>query len=551
MALCIRPLSRRWQEEAADRRVLVVADWPEIRDLSARRALSNHDLLAALRTHGAGAIVVSQSTLAELWTHQQLLAPTTSLDVPVVGFLKASDAQRVLNELKRHGVDDVIFESRAGAPTLRRMHGYFQALADIEIGWDRSLIDDASSVGLSMMARVNHDPWMLPRDVAAAFDDARGIPDGSFVLFNADDFPGGADMLPWWRSWVSHHGIHLPIFEFHPSKASWLAAKALPTQAFRAHTIPSLELKDLSPGQQQSRWRRAVDERGCRLLLVHALTSDSLDDYLNRLQTLTSDLTAREWVLGPPALHLTWRSPSRLITWVRAILAVVAAIVFPWIALRLAMRQPPKRSLPNVAGPSLAFAKMVVITMLGGCVVAALAQNPDTRLELVPFRGIKVAFVLSWVGSLGFLYSWDDLTNFLKATLRRRDLLLFMALAGVVGYVVVRSGNASSGWKVSSEQALRDQLEDYLRIRPRFKEFMIGHPLMMGGLFLHYWRTKWDARPWIWLGMLGQVSMINTFCHIHSPLRLAILRCSSGALLGWLFGLALIAGLAFVRREKL
>src|SRR6185437_9064542 len=179
-----------------------------------------------------------------------------------------------------------------------------------------------------------------------------------------------------------------------------------------------------------------------------------------------------------------------------------------------------------------------------GSAAAGLARSPWTQLEIYPFRGIKIAFLLTWIGALFVLYRPAEISEFLQRALRRIDVVAGIAILALVGYVVIRSGNASAAWKGPWEQVLRDHLENWLLVRPRFKEFAFGHPLMLFGLsrVLHRVRPKgaFDGRAWIWLGMIGQASVINTFCHLHSPIKLAYARSIIGMVIGAILGGLLI-----------
>ena len=100
----------------------------------------------------------------------------------------------------------------------------------------------------------------------------------------------------------------------------------------------------------------------------------------------------------------------------------------------------------------------------------------------------------------------------------------------------MRTGNESaavSAW----ELALRARLDDLLAVRPRTKEFLIGHPLMLLLLFLGY-RDKY--LPILAIGIIGQVSLVNTFAHIHTPLVISLVRTFNGLWLGIILGLLLI-----------
>jgi hypothetical protein len=37
--------------------------------------------------------------------------------------------------------------------------------------------------------------------------------------------------------------------------------------------------------------------------------------------------------------------------------------------------------------------------------------------------------------------------------------------------------------------------------------------------------------------VLGQVSLLNTFCHIHTPLQVTVFRAFNGLVLGLIFGM--------------
>jgi hypothetical protein len=187
---------------------------------------------------------------------------------------------------------------------------------------------------------------------------------------------------------------------------------------------------------------------------------------------------------------------------------------------------------------------MAFVTLAAGFVVAAFSDMPASRLQIVPVRGIKLAFLASWLGSVFILYSQSDLRAGLRGSLRRGDLLAAGILLMIIAYALVRSGNAPSQWKPGGEQGLRDRLETLLAVRPRFKEFAFGYPLLLLGGYLEALkrtgRSRLDGRPLLCLGVIGLASMINTFCHLHSPVEMALWRSLSGIALGTVAGCVLI-----------
>jgi hypothetical protein len=93
-------------------------------------------------------------------------------------------------------------------------------------------------------------------------------------------------------------------------------------------------------------------------------------------------------------------------------------------------------------------------------------------------------------------------------------------------FVLERSGNLPAIPVARWEELLRERLEDWLIARPRFKEFLVGHPALM------LWRREPSLvhLGLLALGALGQASIINTFVHLHTPLVLSLWRTIKTAL---------------------
>jgi MFS family permease len=83
------------------------------------------------------------------------------------------------------------------------------------------------------------------------------------------------------------------------------------------------------------------------------------------------------------------------------------------------------------------------------------------------------------------------------------------------------------------ESRLRLLLSQLLGVRPRTKEFLLGYPiLILCGVYLN----TLLARKWLWLGLavatIAPVSLINTFCHIHTPFVVSLIRSINGVVGG-------------------
>jgi len=500
-------LITRWQFEHQTRVIELVVDAQESRALTLRAGLSE-----------------------TLWTQQLAQHGVTGLLIAPQTFGEARRTRDTLTELARHGVRHL---SNRSAQELR-------LLEDVEVGYDTDLIEATQSHKLNLYLRVNHDPWLTTAYSSPAYALATGF------LFSSDIVPGGDDRASQWAESLQAWDKKSLLFEFRPTLAAQKIASLVPGRVVRGHTIPTAEMKDLSPAAERSRWLRAVEERSCTLLLIRPGPADSWDGFLSRIQTLHEALAEQNWrverslayspATATPALYLKIRL---LLAWGVAVCAPLVALYVGWMLIQ-----------QKYSG-WLAFSVTLSITLAGALVLSSLSWMTETRLQLTPFRGVKAAIILPWLFSGLLLFSlregWDSICKPLK----RLDLLVAILLIGIVGYGLLRSGNVSLSWKPKSEQSVRNYLEDTLPVRPRFKEFAVGIPLLLSGFLLAARQKKkrvgLDPRVVLWVGMMGPVSITNTFCHLHSPIALALARSGMGVLLGSLIGVLIYV--VYIRTE--
>jgi hypothetical protein len=96
--------------------------------------------------------------------------------------------------------------------------------------------------------------------------------------------------------------------------------------------------------------------------------------------------------------------------------------------------------------------------------------------------------------------------------------------------MLARSGNFSAEW-MHPDNGLRSMLENILTIRPRTKELLLGQPLLYLGF-------AFGSPLLTLLGFVGQISIVNTFMHAHSPVTVSLLRTIYGQVLGLVAGFA-------------
>jgi len=244
----------------------------------------------------------------------------------------------------------------------------------------------------------------------------------------------------------------------------------------------------------------------------------------------------------------------------RKLVALLAGIVFPTVAcLRTFPRGSAGKPLPPNACLSEAIKGIVLassITAIGIIHVVGLLATRPFMVHASQFLGIKaqhavplllVALVAIAGGAALPEETWTRWKTRAKDQFRaamqepaRFGLLIvgIIALAAIV-LVVARTGNDAGVGVSGAELKGRAILDRILPVRPRTKEFLVGHPLFILGL-AWWWRGRRRlGLPCLVFGSLGQVSLLNTFCHIHTPLVISAWRDGIGLVLGILLGAAI------------
>ena len=269
----------------------------------------------------------------------------------------------------------------------------------------------------------------------------------------------------------------------------------------------------------------------------------------------------------------------------RKIVALLAGIVFPTVAcLRTfprfalspdsadsgdsawnedALRAAPQRpvSCLSRAVRSLLFASS--ITSLGIALVVGLLASRPFMARANQFLGIKAQHAVPLVlialvalaGGVGRRgETWERYAKRLQARVKlllaepaRFGLLIGIGVALFAFLVIVeRTGNDSSVGASGGEMKFRAILDAILVVRPRTKEFLVGHPAFILAIAWAWRGRRKLALPAFVAGSVGQVSLLNTFCHIHTPLIISLWRDGLGLLIGTLVGGAVFLALELV-----
>jgi len=607
----------RARVEHSTNRVSVVVPWEDVELLHAATHKPYAELLRQLSEAGATAIGVREDTPAILVTAGMmrieadesgtiLIASDAEIAGRAARFLEAKMPGRTRLRGTRVALDGVVFDER---------------LANSGVGLAPWICRRIRAAGMGILARPQNDPLHNRDSLALLLTQLSSlgawalVPEGAEVL-------GYDNLVQAVAKALKKAGIVSCSIEFASQFGDQALAKALDGGVIRLHSITTAEMEKLGPEEARDRFLRAVRERNVRVCYVRLLARpapDFVSRNLGYLGTIRSGLEGAGYQLGTAttfpdrgvSLGLTvlislavWAALVLLLSatgatgwrlalllglagWVlgatalaaspllgRKLLALIAAVLFPTLAIAQVVQSDALRRRP--AGPALGLAAASGLSVCGGLVIGALLFSRTFLTKADAFSGVKLALIAPVL--LLFLWlivrealltpqdHWAEASRewrlFVEQPLRAKHLLIGLAVALVAVVWLLRSGNVPETTTFPFERQLRTVMEQVFGSRPRTKEFLFGHPLLLIGLWL-WARAAQDnrvgtvgaAKALILLGAVGQVSIVNSFCHLHSPIGLTLLRIIHGLWLGALVGAIIVAivqgALVRLRKEPL
>jgi len=615
-------LLARAQDEKEGRTVAICLDGTEVLALARSRVFNSQEpgnrlaeTLQQLKEAGATAIAPAEYTGADLIAAGYAIVAPQSL---VTGSAEQTLAVRF------QGPDTEVWSQRVWAEVLKRQGIEFAGklppntafLFGLPVSWFEaesfrlapSELEAARAAHLLVYARISNPPNF---DREHFLSTLRQIPGEYSIIFLRDQVAGYPNHIGEAAAVLRAEGQTVCVVEFANQLGENALARALDGEVLRVHSIAASELPTLSLPTITDRFVRAVTERGIRVCYVH-LPANAQDNLAAATGFVRAIRTALErapgirvgepigrftpfssplWMVaiiiigsvaaGKYALRLLAPVPPGwlLALWLieaggltalllikpwpaRQLAALLAAIVFPVLAMLLVVRGLPWRQtasaalgriLTRSAGGALLAAGTAVV---GGMLVAGMLSDRLTMSKVIVFSGVRLseaapfglmAVVLAvngWAQEDLWRPYWLRVTAALRG-LGERPLLLWQAAAGLVllagvAFWLARAGHESGVGVSGSELKLRAVLEDIFWARPRLKEVFVGHPALVLGIALAHGRCKGLAKLFLLIGSIGPASIVNTFCHLHSPLVVTFVRTAHGLWVGVLLGLVAV-----------
>ena len=280
--------------------------------------------------------------------------------------------------------------------------------------------------------------------------------------------------------------------------------------------------------------------------------------YLSLLFNLSGSKQLALWaVLSAGGLALLFIGRGLL---TRQLLALAAASVFPVISMSVIFNiwdknTTDKHSLLSICWKGIwQLALAIALSLVGAAFLSAILTDSRFLLEIDIYRGVKLTFILPVIFTAilfikrhdllqvvgrGLQTLWKRLNGLLDTGLTFRHVVVLLVLMFIAYYFVGRSGHTGGVPVPAIELKMRAFLEQLMYARPREKEFMIGHPMFfLAVLAVYRCAPRWWQFALTCAAVIGQGSLVQTFCHMRTPVVMSFVRALDGYAVGVVFGVA-------------
>lgn len=537
-------LYQRAAAENANRTVTICVDFQEIVDLCNLIQYPLDDCFARLKAIGVTQVMLKEETLGSLTASGQVITfPVPEylrfkmLDVVGQGGIATQNAlitadpklaDVLARQMKlRYGINLSLARSGKYQVLTPRWKNVFAPSTwntDMPLGFsaEKRAYLKAQGFSLALSPQNSGNPqWIAAEDLSEA----------RTLAWETGDIPGYPSREEAFAHFVSNAALSAAVFEFTQVNGMERFKQAVHGRTLIAHTIPPRELgKNTNPLYWVPRWKRAVMERSSRFLLAHCWPQASVDDNLAQVRAIAQTVRRAGFVAGdacPPVY------PSRQTRQLYLVAALLCAVLFPLMSLAAGLK---------IDKGFESFIIMNCITLAGGLTVAACLSDTVFMQKVVDVPAVKISIFLPLLLAVFIVYPWTEIKRFFAQTITYRHIAGACCLLAIAAVVAMRSGNTAPDWLLPDRWA-RELLENFFVVRPRTKEFLIGQPLLLAGLLS---RRRWM----IIAGMIGQVSLINTFMHAHTAISISCVRALHGIWLGLIIGVLLHEAILFGKRHR-
>ena len=598
LACSVFALMPRIRLERANNNVAILSDYREVLTLAKNSDLTVDDALKILINNGVTGLMVSELTgdnidhgagQAELKTVRDAERETEGT---IISILPDSPYKELLNKWLR--IRFAIPEDKNGSLMLAMPSNMLKNSGIIP---DIDGLETAKRLGLKIFYRPAPSPGHLSERASIMLEEVNKLYPVSVFTPSGEYVSGYPDVS---KLANTAHKLNIPVAVVEFSRQvgePQLNALSSPL-LIPLHSVTNEEMtaRKISRAALRDRLIRAAVERSVRLLLLRTAPPNTSDftfkDFANEVKLLADGLKSHGFNLAWPSPVFANENPGKNIF---AAWALCAMFVFALARYLIRMGSEPDWQINShkkfflifiilnliltIAVFKINFAARLVgaftapliaveaslmamdanknrkiipaflFIIIGGLALASFFSVTAYMLRLNTFSGVKFTLILPPV--LVLLHDLkkrihpESLIEFLSRPPLWGELALIGVLLAGIGLIIFRSGNVA--FIPGFEAKLRVTLEKLLIARPRTREVFIGYPSLLVLNFLVAKKYFAHYREIFRIGVaLGFSSVINSFCHFHTPLFLILLREFNGLWTGLIVGLFAVLLVKFI-----
>lgn len=574
--------AERYRAETENRAVHLIVDVPDVRLLAGVSGQTVPQVLERLKSNGVTAVAVAEETFDDLILSGQLRVEGGLPTRYVITDPELGDRVQALAASRLSAPSEAVSEFVLPGGEVIPLSARIGDLRTFGLGFNKADSMHISEAGLGVVARLSNQPLGGRVAIHEMLAEAKSI-GAEGILFGGDQVIGRRELVVYAAEQIRAGGFWIGPVEFTSQGGLPRITKELQDRLVRVHSMVASEIDRNEPPDIVDRYVRAVVERGIKGLFLRPISLSSeepLESFCNYVRMVSGGIEREGYQAKPARPEMPPSRPlwavvlcglgitatggflafrgagnrwgiivSALLLLLTAgaaagfglkFLTLAGALIFPTLAMLAAFDK------GNSSGSSgkwiAAFFWITAMSVIGGLHIAALLTLPAYMLRIEQFYGVKIAhFVPPVFIAVYLIVSEGDLKSLLRETVKWMDVLIMVGILGVVFVMLSRTGNDNPGDVSALELKLRNFLDRVLPERPRTKEFLIGHP----ALILSFALAFRGFRSWLpltaFLAAVGQVSVLNTFCHLHTPIAVSLLRVAVGIVMGGIIGLIALA----------
>jgi|CXWL01.1.fsa_nt_gi MFS family permease len=583
----------RYKAESLNKAVSLVAEADQIEALGAAEGLDFEEALAIMSKRGLNGVVISEETIGQLLSNGEVHfeygrvkdnRQGVAIDGPLELLDNISRGLRNRFDLKANQISLTYIGENSPTMKLKVFGLSSNLLRSVSVGLNHEYVAGAKKHEIDIVCRFANPEGIADRGVRHTLMWARD--DGArYFLPVGDQLLGRRDSVKAFAYALTEFQMIYASPEFAKIGGDPSMLASIPERSIRLHAAQTNEVDKLTQAGYIERYVKAASERGVRMLLLRPLTNASSKP-LTSFAELTAAVANQVKQEGSSVLPAHPSEDSKVPKWLfaaiglsiapMALFAFASVVSSRWAQVLIGLiamligagcwieaARPFAALLGSLAFPTGGFVLMekmprngiiryfglAAISLLGGMSVAGLLNGLPYFLRADQFSGVKLAVFLP-IAVVGWLYfvKLSDSKTALGSPVRWTQALIGIGFLVVLGFMMTRTGNDNPAGVSGFELQLRSLLENLLVVRPRTKEFLIGYPALVVGIAMlgrcqasDEFKQKWGG--WtalaLMVGALGITSMVNTLCHLHTPLIIGFVRIGFGLAIGGIIGIAL------------